>query len=77
MRSIQDTDRDPRGKRENLEISENEIDKFPSFGAAASSGGGTWGWSSSLMGTEGCLSKGSRGFFSRGAFFGEQSPHLE
>gem|GEM_PF-6553739 len=28
MRSIQDTGRDPHGKLENLEMSENEIDKF-------------------------------------------------
>ena len=28
MRSIQDTGRDPRGKRENLKMSENEIDKL-------------------------------------------------
>ena len=77
MRSIQDTGRDPRRKLENLEMRENAIDKFPSFGAEASSGGEPWGWSSLLMGTEGGLSKGNRGFFSPGVFFGRQSPCLE
>src|SRR5271157_552295 len=73
MRSIQDTGRDPRRKLENLEMRENAIDKFPSFGAEASSGGEPWGRSSLLMGTKGGLSKGNGGFFSPGVFIGRQS----
>ena len=37
MRFIQDTGRDPRGKLENLEMSDNEIDKSLGFGQAPQS----------------------------------------